>query len=217
MCSILAKSFLCAILQVIFPIVPMDDNNVFSDGTFDRGYSRRSSRAGAKRFVLVIIAVIILAALGFGAYTFLGSSKAPEVPPTPTPTPFVFPTDTPTPPVSPTPEKATTPEPTVAGSTIDKTTGLDRSKLTVTVQNGSGVVGAATKGANVLKGLGYKVVSTSNADNYTYTDVTIQVKAEKKGYAPVLKSDLSKEYTVQSVTSDLSASSSADALVIIGK
>lgn len=96
--------------------------------------------------------------------------------------------------------------------------GLDRSKLSVTVQNGSGTEGVAGKAASILKELGYNVASTGNADNYNYQGVTIKVKKEKSEFLGILKKDLSKDYKIDSATSsDLSSSSPTDALIVIGK
>jgi len=101
-------------------------------------------------------------------------------------------------------------------SPVDKS-GLDRSKLSVTVQNGSGIEGAAGKAADVLKTLGYNIASTGNADNYDYKGVTIKVKKENSNFLDLLKKDLSKDYTIKSATSDLPPDFSTNALVIIGK
>lgn len=100
-------------------------------------------------------------------------------------------------------------------SPIDKS-GLDRSKLSITVQNGSGTEGVAGKASAILKGLGYNVPTTGNADNYNYVGVTIKVKKENSNFLDLLKKDLSKNYVVNSSSSDL-PSSSPDALIIIGK
>ncbi len=101
-------------------------------------------------------------------------------------------------------------------SPVDKS-GLDRSKLSVIVQNGSGTEGVAGKAADVLKELGYNVASTGNADNYNYTGVTVKVKKEKSNFLDLLKKDLSKDYTIKSSSSDLSSDSPTDALIIVGK
>jgi hypothetical protein len=101
-------------------------------------------------------------------------------------------------------------------SPIDKS-GLDRSTLSITVQNGSGTEGAAGKAANILKDLGYNVSSTGNADNYNYVGVTIKVKSEDSKFTDLLKKDLSKDYTVKASSSDLSSDSPSSAVVIIGK
>ena len=101
-------------------------------------------------------------------------------------------------------------------SPIDKS-GLDRSKLSITAQNGSGIEGVAGKAASILKGLGYNVVSTANADNYNYKGVTIKGKKDKSEFLELLKKDLSKNYTISASSSDLPSAFSTDSLIIIGK
>jgi hypothetical protein len=101
-------------------------------------------------------------------------------------------------------------------SPIDSS-GLDRSKLSVAVQNGSGTEGVAGVAAELLKELGYNVPTIENADNYNYQGVTIEVKNSKREFVDLLKKDLSKNYTISSTTSDLSSDSPTDAVVIIGK
>lgn len=101
-------------------------------------------------------------------------------------------------------------------SPVDKS-GLDRSKLSVTVENGSGIEGSAGKAAKILKEFGYNVVSTGNAGIYNYQGVTIKVKKEKSNFLNLLKKDLAKDYNVTSASSDLPSDSSTDALIIIGK
>jgi hypothetical protein len=100
---------------------------------------------------------------------------------------------------------------------VDKDSGLDRSKLSVTVQNGSGAAGVAGKGVTALKNLGYAVLGSGNADNFNYSNVTIQVKSNKSDFLNLLKKDLGFSYTIGPATSDLPNSFSSDALVIIGK
>ena len=131
-------------------------------------------------------------------------------------TEYQFPTDTPPPPTG------TESNPTVAPTAkavnpIDAATGLDRSTLSVEVQNGSGVTGAASKGSDILKSFGYKVSAIGNADNENYENATIQVKSTKSNYLALLKKDLGFSYTVGTTSADLEPSSTADALVIIGK
>lgn len=186
-------------------------------------------RKRSKFIIFFIISIIIIAI--FGGWRFLSSrtqkATAPAV--TPNPTEYKLPTDGPT--VHPTPETAKTAKPTASPTSkpttsptaeptvnpVDKSTGLDRSKLTIEVQNGSGVVGAAKKAADILKELGYVISSTGNADNYDYTNVTIQVKSGKSNFLSLLKKDLGSSYTVGTASADLTATSSADALVIVGK
>ena len=178
-----------------------------------------------KRFIFLFFAVVFILLLIYVGSKVLNSNNSTEstsITPTPTEE-FIIPTDTP----EPTPSEELTPTPTVkppaavtpkaSGSSVDKTTNLDRKDLTVVVQNGSGEKGVAGSAADILKAAGYIVASTGNADNYNYTDVTIQVKSTKSGYLPILKKDLSSDYTIGSATSDLPSSASEDALVIVGK
>lgn len=174
-----------------------------------------------KRF-LYLLGLIIFLMVAFAGYRLLGSQTSPNqnTSQTPTPTEFVIPTDTPTPAEetpTPTVEPTDTPTPKPTQNPIDSATGLDRSKLSVTVQNGSGEAGVAKKGADFLTNLGYDVSAPSNADKDDYTGATIQVKAGNSQYLDLLKNDLGKEYTVSSSSSDLADSFSTDALVIIGK
>jgi len=179
----------------------------------------------SKRFIY-LIGFIIFLFVAFLGYSILGSQTSTnnqKTSQTPTPTEFIIPTDTPTPSVeaekTPTPtEKPTeTPTPRPTQNPVDSTTGLSRSNLKVTVQNGSGEQGVAKKGVDLLVSLGYNVASAQNADKQDYLGVTIQVKAASSKYLNLLKNDLSKEYTVSSSSSDLTDSFSTDALVIIGK
>jgi len=172
-----------------------------------------------KRFFYLLAAVVVAIILLFALFKVFGSksSKSTSSQITPTPTQEVI-TETPTPTVSLTPTVTTTPTAKPTVNPVDKTTGLDRSTLSVAVQNGSGVTGAAGTAADYLTSLGYNVVSKGNAATEDFTNVTIQVKSTvKTGFLSLLKSDLSSKYTIGTTSSDLSASSSAEALVVIGK
>lgn len=181
----------------------------------DYSYGNNSNN----KWKLIRIVACILVLLGVGAFVanyFFFQKKPAEVAVsiTPTPTEFVFPSDTPTPVVA-TPTASPSAKPTVGA--IDKMSGLNRADLLVDVQNGSGAVGVASKMADTLKNLGYTVGTIGNADAYTYQDVTVLVKSAKSKYLPLLKKDLSTSYTVASSSATLSASSPADAVVIVGK
>ncbi|MEX2007582.1 MAG: LytR C-terminal domain-containing protein [Candidatus Levyibacteriota bacterium] len=173
-----------------------------------------------KRFFYLLATVAVIGLLLFGTFKLLGSSSEPEIADiTPTPTEFITeaPTETPTPTeqVSPTPTK--TPTPTPKANPVDSATGLDRSTLSITVQNGSGVSGAAATARDFLNSLGYDVISVGNAVSSDFQNVTIQVKSTQSNFLALLQKDLSAKYTVGSTSSDLDASSSAEALVVIGK
>ena len=159
---------------------------------------------------LVVLAVLFLKLTSKSEnQSTITASTAPVVTETP------FPSSTPESSSSPAPSPTPTPKPTA--NPVDKATGLDRSKLSVVIQNGSGQAGVASKASDYLKGLGYNVAGTGNADNYNYTNVFIQVKAGKSDYLSLLKKDLGFNYTIGTNSADLTSSSSEDALVIIGQ
>ncbi len=119
-----------------------------------------------------------------------------------------------------TPEESSAPTPTPKPTAVPtKATQSDSQKasIKVVVQNGSGEAGVGGKAADILKSAGYDVISTANADNFDYTDVTIQVKAAKKSALSLLEGDLSSDYTIGKTSADLPVDTSYDALVIIGK
>lgn len=176
-----------------------------------------SRKRNPKQLLFLAIAAIVLLFVLFNGVKFIGSKFSK---PSPTPSPVAVETPTPTATPTATATSTSTPTPTPspsASNPVDSATGLDRSKLGVTVQNGSGTAGVGAKAASFLKNLGYNIVSTGNADNFNYTNVTIRVKDSQKAYLPLLNKDLSTSYSVGATSADLTATSSADALVIIGK
>lgn len=188
-------------------------------------YEPPEKPGGKKKWMLLLV---ILLLLGGGAYAanqyFNTTTDSESITPTPAPTEIVFPTDTPTPTASPsgslTPTRSavvTTPT-KAAGSAIDKATGLDRSQLTVLVQNGSGIAGAGSKAATTLRNLGYNVTGTGNAESFDYETTVIQVKSSKAKYLDLLKKDLADVYTISASSSaTLAITHDSDAVVIIGK
>lgn len=169
-----------------------------------------------KRFFYLLATVAVVGLLLFGAFKLLGGSNESEITSiTPTPTEFITETPTPTEEETPTPTKTPTEKP--KANPVDSATGLDRSTLSVTVQNGSGVAGAAAAARDFLVSLGYNVVSIGNAASTDFQNITIQVKSTQANFLPLLKKDLSAKYTVGVTSSDLDATSSAEALVVIGK
>lgn len=185
--------------------------------------AQSSSRKSSKKFLLFFIILVILGIVGAVLFFSTRSEKQDEENLTPTPTEFEFPTDTPTPiaspteAVSPTKQPSSTPTPRPTSNPIDKTTGLDRSKLSVQILNGSGTAGVAAKAADLLKSLGYNVTGTGNTDNYDYQNTVIDVKSPSSKYLDLLKKDLGTSYTIGSTSASLSSDFSSDARVIIGK
>lgn len=173
-----------------------------------------------KRFVY-LIAVVLFLIVAFIGYKTLNSSKSNQnnaqinLTPTEAPLPTVAETTTPTETLTPVPTDTPTPRPT--SNPVDSASGLDRSNISVVVENGSGEAGVAKNGADLLISLGYNVASTANADNFDYLNVTIKIKSSLSKYLPLLKKDLNTQYTVGDTSSDLPDSNPSDAIVIIGK
>lgn len=185
----------------------------------EQSFSTPQGKKSRGRFIFLVL--IILAVVGFIGFRYFAfknnTSESATVTPTVIPTEIVFPTDTPMPQESPTPEPSKTPTPKPTVNPVDKATGLDRSTLSIEVQNGSGEVGVASKASDFLKSLGYKVVSIGNADTFDYQGTSVFVKDSEAKFLPLIKDDLSKQYTIGSTSATLSASSSALARVIVGK
>lgn len=197
----------------------MEDSS-FQSPVSQFNYSTPAPAGKSKKFLKLIIFTIILVSFIWGVQKlfFGGSQKSEQEAISPTPTEYQFPTDTPVPNASPTETAKVTITPTTkAINPVDSATGLDRSALSIEVQNGSGVTGAAAKGSDILKSFGYKVSGIGNADNENYENVTIQMKSTKTNFLALLKKDLGFSYTVGTASADLDSSSTADALVIIGK
>lgn len=186
------------------------------------GANQPSKKRISKRVALFgIFFIIILLLLGSVAY-FVTSGSAPkeedstsitltedsedEV------TPEEEPTEEPEETQAPSPSKAPSKAPTKAAEKD-----VPAAEGSVSIQNGSGESGVAGAAAAVVREAGFTVASTGNADNFDYTDVTIQVKSSKKSILADLEKALSAKYTVGDTSTDLPESTSYDALVIIGK
>ncbi|MBI2443299.1 MAG: LytR C-terminal domain-containing protein [Candidatus Levybacteria bacterium] len=201
----------------------MDEQNQ----AFPRVVTQQSQPRRSKTLLMLALFLVLLGGLLFIGSRFLGvneedkDGESAKV----APTAIIQPSDTPMPSEEPSPTAKKEASPTKANptaaekqttSSVDSATGLDRAGLTVDILNGSGVSGAASKMSSFLKDLGYSIGSTGNADNFDYTNVTIQVKSGMSKYLPLLKKDIGSSYTVGDTNTAL-ASGSADAVIIIGK
>ena len=188
---------------------------------FESRLSRPRSNPNVKRYLTIILLIVVLGLLIFGVTRFFGGANKPEPTPTPAPTIEVIPTEEPAPAeeveTTPTKKPTNTPTPKPTVNPIDKATGIDRSKLSIQVLNGSGATGAAKKASDFLEGLGYNVIKIGNADSSDYSSTEIQISSAQSKYLDLLKKDLSTNYTIGNTSTDKSASESADAIVIIGK
>lgn len=188
------------------------------------------STSGAKKYLLILISIIVIGLIIFGVGRFITGGDSTSTALNPTPAEEAFPTDafpSPTESADPTPteseeddEEVTptpTPKPTGTASSTDKATGLDRSKLSVRIMNGSGVSGAAKKASDFLEKLGYNVIQIGNAETSDYEETEIQITKAQDDFLPLLKKDLSSDYTIASTTDEPASDEKADAVVIIGK
>jgi hypothetical protein len=114
--------------------------------------------------------------------------------------------------VKPTPTLAPTPIPTEA-----PVAALDRKDVQIRVVNGGGVVGAGSKMKAFLEAKGYTVVSVGNAEEYTYTDTVINIKAGKEAYVKLISDDLKADYSLDSQSGSVDADAAYDAEVVVGK
>lgn len=136
------------------------------------------------------------------------ATKSIELPNNPEPEATEIPTPTP----EETPIPIPTKTPTKAKEKVSNEEGIK-----ISVQNGSGESGAAASAAAILKQAGYNIISTGNADNFEYTNITIKIKSSQKSFLSSIQKALESSYTVAETSSDLSEGQDYDALVIVGK
>lgn len=185
-----------------------------------QAFADYTMRSGERpRIVIILAGIFVLLAVVFGGLYAIGALYRKPKPATPAP--IITPTATPLPTSSVsavlTPSLTGSLSPTGGLSTKDKSTNLDRSKLQLSVLNGSGEKGAAKGVSTYLEGLGYQIVKVGNAEVFTYRNLTVQVKKSKSGYASLLKKDLESNPSFASVSASVSDDISGDAQVIVGK
>lgn len=149
------------------------------------------------KFIFVWAIITIFVALLTGGILIAAAKKTSPI--------KLFARPTPTPTATPTP----TPTPTPAA--------IDKASFEIKVLNGGGTPGAAGKMKTFLEEKGYTVSGTGNTEEYTFTETEIHGKETMKDAIANLEADLKDTYTLGTVATDLSASSSADIEVIIGK
>lgn len=176
----------------------MESNKFYMKDSFSEfpSYVERSSPKPKLLLIFVIVLLLIIAALA-GLY-FLGAGKnnqlVQSIPSEPTPTSGSQPpTVVPTQPV------------------------LERSDLTVAIKNGSGTVGAARGISSYLNGLGYSIGTIGNADKFTYTGITINIKKSKSNYLAQLQKDILENDKNATISASVDDTITTDAEVIVGK
>ncbi|OGM31857.1 hypothetical protein A2803_01060 [Candidatus Woesebacteria bacterium RIFCSPHIGHO2_01_FULL_44_21] len=109
--------------------------------------------------VITLVSSLVAAFVSGGVYVYLSSVESAKPAPE---------TATPSPEATANPEFTTTPEPEP----------VDLSKYSVRVLNGSGAIGAAGAGEDILVEAGFTVGATGNAANYNFKSTVIQAKAD---------------------------------------
>lgn len=111
----------------------------------------------------------------------------------------------------PVPEATQEPTPTPEASPS-----ADLTTFKVSVLNGSGGIGVAGAGRDVIEKAGFKVSYIGNAPNFNFTDTVIQVKPSVGAdVAAKLKDALSTKYSV-TIGDPLTASDTYDIVVTVG-
>ncbi len=116
---------------------------------------------------------------------------------------------------SPTP----TPEPKPKPTTVPTEKPLDLKAYTISVLNGSGIVGKAAEVKTSLTTAGFTVSTTGNADRNDYTTTQVAVKKSvDKAYITKLEEELKKTFKVEAVSTIPSdASQQSDVTITLGK
>ncbi len=162
----------------------------------------QQQKSGGSKTLLVIGILILVAILGFVVYK--SASKTDET--LLEPTPFDNLT---------TSEETVEATPTSVASPTATPKPADKSKVTIEVQNGTGITGEAAYLQTQLKDLGYTTVNVGNASAQNATDTTVT-------FAKTLASTVVEEITAklkalyQTVTVKTATTSTTDVVIVTG-
>lgn len=160
--------------------------------TPDVGFPQAQPKPKPKANLLIFVAILVILAIAAAIFFFV-RGKSEEGKASPTPTSFARET----------PEPTETPE------------ALDRSKVKIEAQNGTGIPGEAKFLQDKLKEMGYTNVNVGNAGSQDYS--TTVVTFAKNANSTVVKEITDKlEEIYKSVQSKTSSTLSTDALIITG-
>jgi hypothetical protein len=149
--------------------------------------------------VITVISALVAAFVSGGVYVYLSGIESLN-------------TETSEP--SPTPDTSSEPTPTASPESEEP---VDVSSYSVQVLNGSGAIGAASDGEDILTGANFTVKSTGNAANYNFEATVIQSKKDVAGEAiSAAKMALEKEDYEVEIGDTLEESSDYDVVVTIG-
>lgn len=154
-------------------------------------------------FVVTILTALVVGFVAGGVYVYFSGVAKPTALPTPKST------------TTPEPAATATPKPSATPAAPSKD---EISKVSVSVLNGSGKIGEASKVKDLLTAGDIKSVTTGNASRYDYTSTVIQFKKE---VTPALRSYIeklvAKSYTVEVDEKDLATSGKTDVVITVGQ
>jgi hypothetical protein len=93
---------------------------------------------------------------------------------------------------------------------------IDKSTITISVLNGSGVKNSAQTVANTLTSAGYNVAGTANARSFNYTKTFIYYKTGKLEQANLVQGSLSDRQTEVQLSNSV-VGAKYDIVVVVGK
>lgn len=152
-------------------------------------------KKGPNKWLWIFLGLLVLG--GVGVFFFTKNKATPT--PTATPSFGVIPVE----------EATETPSPSPVPEPVDK------AKVTIEVQNGTGVTGEAGFLQTKLKALGYSDIKVGNADNTSYTDTLVTFKKDtQQAVQDELKKELETIY--KKVVIKTSTSQTVNVLIITG-
>ena len=93
---------------------------------------------------------------------------------------------------------------------------IDKSTITISVLNGSGIKNSAQTVANALTSAGYSVSGTANARSFNYTKTFIYYKTDKLEQANLVQQTLSDRQTEVQLSNSV-VGAKYDIVVVVGK
>lgn len=92
---------------------------------------------------------------------------------------------------------------------------LEKGDLKIRVENGTNIVGLASKTRDYLQELGYEVLSVGDSERGNLVITTLNFKESKKEFEDLLSKDLEEEYTLK-VEYELDEETEYDVLISVG-
>ena len=147
-----------------------------------------------KRMLLIGLIVVAVLLIGAGIFYLVGSSKTLEITASPTPVSA---------------SQTTSPEATPSPSPLEK------SDISIEVQNGTGIAKDASFVEGILKKLGFSDIKVGNASSQDHTQTTVSYKKEVSSeFISEIITELKKSYT--NVVDKESSSIETDIQIITG-